>query len=176
MRFGQRCIPINCVRQLRHTASEGFSCCLRFRQGSPKPRPHPCLVQHASAPAKRARQGFFFLTTATCVDEQGSFSSLFVPLDDPRAVPETRRSFAPILLKLALDAGASGFLNLSQSRDRPLMQIARAVSLGSSPAQQGPRGGNYGDHANPYRHVERELYVHVWGHAGYSNKLQVMAF
>jgi hypothetical protein len=75
-----------------------------------------------------------------------------------------------------LTAGASGFLNFRQSRDRPLMQVARAVSLGSSPAQQGPRGGNYGDSGNPYRHVERELYVHVQGHAGYSNEPHVMAF
>jgi hypothetical protein len=82
----------------------------------------------------------------------------------------------PIFLKLALDRRASGFLNLSQSRDRPLLQIARAVSLGSSPAQQCPRGGNDGDHANPYRHVERELDVHVRGHAGYSNEPHVIAF
>jgi hypothetical protein len=75
-----------------------------------------------------------------------------------------------------LTVGASGFLYFRQSRDRPLMQVARAVSLGSSPAQQGPRGGNYGEHANPYRHVERELYDHVQGHAGYSNEPHVMAF
>jgi hypothetical protein len=132
MRFGQRRIPIN-FRSSATAHGVGGVFLLRpistrFSQIPTSPLSSPAC----RSPGEESASGLFLLTTATCVDEQGSFSSLFVPLDDPRALPETRRSFAPILLKLALDAGASGFLNLSQSRDRPLMQIARAVSLGSS--------------------------------------------